>query len=127
MYNGDGFWMFPDPADPDYIYAEYQGGNVGRVNRYTHEARNIQPTPNYKEKLRWNWNTPIRSGRSRLHLRRISGRQRRPGESLHPRSAQHSADAELQGEAALELEHADQIGPIPITSTPNIRAATSAG
>jgi photosystem II stability/assembly factor-like uncharacterized protein len=59
MYNGDGFWMFPDPADPDYIYAEYQGGTVGRVNRYTHEARNIQPTPNYKEKLRWNWNTPI--------------------------------------------------------------------
>ena len=59
MYNGDGFWMFPDPADPDYIYAEYQGGNVGRVNRYTHEARNVQPTPNYKEKLRWNWNTPI--------------------------------------------------------------------
>jgi photosystem II stability/assembly factor-like uncharacterized protein len=59
MYNGDGFWIFPDPADPDYLYAEYQGGNVGRVNRYTHEARNIQPTPNYKEKLRWNWNTPI--------------------------------------------------------------------
>jgi photosystem II stability/assembly factor-like uncharacterized protein len=59
MYNGDGFWMFPDPADPDYLYAEYQGGNVGRVNRYTHEARNIQPRPNYKEKLRFNWNTPI--------------------------------------------------------------------
>ena len=59
MFNGDGFWMFPDPADPDYLYAEYQGGNIGRVNRYTHEARNIQPTPNYKEKLRWNWNTPI--------------------------------------------------------------------
>jgi photosystem II stability/assembly factor-like uncharacterized protein len=59
MYNGDGFWMFPDPSDPDYLYAEYQGGNVGRVNRKTHEARNIQPAPNYKEKLRWNWNTPI--------------------------------------------------------------------
>jgi photosystem II stability/assembly factor-like uncharacterized protein len=59
MYNGDGFWMFPDPADPDYIYAEYQGGNVARVNRHTHEARNIQPRPNYKEKLRFNWNTPI--------------------------------------------------------------------
>ena len=59
MYNGDGFWMFPDPADPDYIYAEYQGGNVARVNRYTHQARNIQPRPNYKEKLRFNWNTPI--------------------------------------------------------------------
>ena len=59
MYNGDGFWMFTDPSDRDYIYAEFQGGFVGRVNRHTHEARIIQPTPNYKEKLRYNWNTPI--------------------------------------------------------------------
>ena len=59
MYNGDGFWMFPDPADPDYIYAEYQGGTMGRINRYTHEARTIQPLAGYKEKLRLNWNSPI--------------------------------------------------------------------
>jgi photosystem II stability/assembly factor-like uncharacterized protein len=59
MYGGDGFWMFPDPADPDYLYAEAQGGFVGRVNRYTHQRRDIQPKANYKEKLRWNWNTPI--------------------------------------------------------------------
>ncbi len=59
MFNGDGFWMFQDPADPDYIYAEYQGGIIGRVNRHTHEAREIKPTPNYKEKLRFNWNAPI--------------------------------------------------------------------
>jgi photosystem II stability/assembly factor-like uncharacterized protein len=59
MYGGDGFWMFSDPADPDYLYAEAQGGNIGRVNRHTHESRDIQPKPNYKEKLRWNWNTPI--------------------------------------------------------------------
>ncbi|PYK31824.1 MAG: hypothetical protein DME57_02150, partial [Verrucomicrobia bacterium] len=59
MYNGDGFWIFPDPADKDYIYAEYQGGEIGRVNRNTHEARNIKPRPNYNEKLRYNWNTPI--------------------------------------------------------------------
>ena len=59
MYNGDGFWMFQDPSDPDYVYAEYQGGTMGRINRYTHEARTIQPTPNYKEKLRFNWNSPI--------------------------------------------------------------------
>src|SRR5437762_2944057 len=59
MFNGDGFWMFPDPADPDCIYAEYQGGEIGRVNRRTHEARNIKPRPDYKEKLRFNWNTPI--------------------------------------------------------------------
>jgi len=59
MYNGDGFWMFEDPADPNYIYAEYQGGEIGRVNRYTHQARNIKPRPNYNEKLRFNWSTPI--------------------------------------------------------------------
>jgi photosystem II stability/assembly factor-like uncharacterized protein len=60
MYNGDGFWMFVDPADPDYIYAEYQGGEIGRVNRRTHETRNIKQLPGYKEgKLRYNWNTPI--------------------------------------------------------------------
>ena len=35
---GDGFWMFPDPADPDYLYAEYQGGYIGRVNRHTHRG-----------------------------------------------------------------------------------------
>ncbi len=59
LYGGDGFWMFSDPADPDYVYAEAQGGNIGRVNRYTHGRRDIQPKANYKEKLRWNWNTPI--------------------------------------------------------------------
>src|SRR5437763_3964227 len=59
MFNGDGFFCFPDPSDPDYLYAEYQGGYIGRVNRYTHGQRDIQPKPNYKEKLRWNWNTPM--------------------------------------------------------------------
>ncbi len=60
MYGGDGFWMWADPSDPDYIYAESQGGNIGRVNRKTHEGRDIQPLPGYKEgKLRFNWNTPI--------------------------------------------------------------------
>ncbi|HET9406514.1 MAG TPA: glycosyl hydrolase [Candidatus Sulfotelmatobacter sp.] len=60
MFGGDGFWMFEDTGDPNYIYAEAQGGHVGRVNRYTHEIRDIQPLPNYGEKkLRFNWNTPI--------------------------------------------------------------------
>ncbi len=59
MYGGDGFWMFADPSNPDYLYAEAQGGNIGRVNRRTHESRDIQPRANYGEKLRWNWNTPI--------------------------------------------------------------------
>jgi photosystem II stability/assembly factor-like uncharacterized protein len=60
MFGGDGFWMFEDTSDPAYIYAEAQGGHIGRVNRYTHETRDVQPLPNYGEKkLRFNWNTPI--------------------------------------------------------------------
>jgi photosystem II stability/assembly factor-like uncharacterized protein len=60
MYGGDGFWMFVDPTDPTYIYAEAQGGEIGRVNRKTHEIRSIKPLPQYGEgKLRYNWNTPI--------------------------------------------------------------------
>ena len=60
MYGGDGFWMFADPTDSLYLYAESQGGYIGRVNRETHESRDIQPLPGYREgKLRYNWNTPI--------------------------------------------------------------------
>ena len=60
MFGGDGFWMFEDSSDPNYIYAEAQGGEIGRVNRTTHEIRGIKPLPNYGEKkLRFNWNTPI--------------------------------------------------------------------
>jgi len=60
LYGGDGFWTFVDPSDQDYIYAEAQGGYIGRVNRKTHEVRALQPLPQYKEgKLRFNWNTPI--------------------------------------------------------------------
>ena len=60
MYGGDGFWMFVDPTDPQYIYAESQGGELGRVNRKTHETRPLKPLPRYKEgKLRFNWNAPI--------------------------------------------------------------------
>jgi len=60
MFGGDGFWTWEDPSDPAYIYAEAQGGEVGRVNRYTHESRAVKPYPQYGEKkLRFNWNTPI--------------------------------------------------------------------
>ena len=60
LFNGDGFWAFPDPTDANYVYAESQGGYIGRVNRFTLEGRAIKPQPNYGEgKLRFNWNTPI--------------------------------------------------------------------
>src|SRR5438046_908725 len=60
IFGGDGFWVFPDPADANYVYAESQGGFIGRVNRFTLEGRLIKPEQNYGEgKLRFNWNTPI--------------------------------------------------------------------
>ncbi len=65
VYGGDGFWMFADPTDKDYIYAESQGGYIGRINRKTLESRGIQPLPAYKEgKLRYNWNAPIHVSKS---------------------------------------------------------------
>ena len=64
MFGGDGFWMFADPTDPNYVYAEAQGGTIGRVNMRTHEIRDIQPRLGAEElrlykKLRFNWNAPI--------------------------------------------------------------------
>ena len=56
---GDGFFMYADPTNPDYVYAETQGGEIIRVNRDTHDTRSIKPQADYKEKLRWNWNTPM--------------------------------------------------------------------
>ncbi|MBS0419813.1 MAG: sialidase [Proteobacteria bacterium] len=64
MYGGDGFWMWSDPSDNNYLYAEAQGGTIGRVNVHTHEIRDIQPKLGPEDlqkftKLRFNWNTPI--------------------------------------------------------------------
>jgi photosystem II stability/assembly factor-like uncharacterized protein len=59
LYGGDGFWTLVDLTDPDAVYAESQGGYIGRIDRRTGAARDIQPKAGYKEKLRFNWNTPI--------------------------------------------------------------------
>ncbi|MGD0694766.1 MAG: sialidase [Terriglobia bacterium] len=57
---GDGFWVLPDPSDPNYVYEDSQGGEIVRVNRKTLVGRGIKPLPNYGEgKLRFNWNAPI--------------------------------------------------------------------
>jgi photosystem II stability/assembly factor-like uncharacterized protein len=56
---GDGFWAYSDPSDPNFAYAESQGGDVDRVDRRTLAARGIKPQAGYKEKLRFNWNTPL--------------------------------------------------------------------
>ncbi|HYV44262.1 MAG TPA: hypothetical protein VFA20_05340 [Myxococcaceae bacterium] len=59
LYNSDGFWAQVDPTDPEVVYAEGQGGFIGRIDRRTQSSRDIQPKAGYQEKLRFNWNTPI--------------------------------------------------------------------
>ena len=42
---GDGFYTAQDPTDPNTIYAESQGGNIGRIDYATGERANIvKPT-----------------------------------------------------------------------------------
>ena len=50
-----------------------------------------------------------RSDRSGLRLRRVAGRLHRPRQPPHARGARHPAEGRLQGEAALQLEHADPL------------------
>ena len=71
VFGGDGFWCVPDLDNPDIIYAEYQGGHIGRINKRTFEYCDIQPKPSADkpgEKLRFNWNTPIVASPSRPHV-----------------------------------------------------------
>jgi photosystem II stability/assembly factor-like uncharacterized protein len=58
LFGGDGFWVIPDPTDPNYCYAEYQGGNMFRVNIATNTSKSIKPYElKGDDKYRWHWNT----------------------------------------------------------------------
>ncbi|MEI8133836.1 MAG: glycosyl hydrolase [bacterium] len=60
---GDGFWVQPDPNDPEIAYAESQGGEANRINLKNGKSFGIKPQASEgEEKLRWNWNSPIVTG-----------------------------------------------------------------
>jgi len=68
IYFGDGFWTQPNPLNHNIAYAEYQGGNMGRIDLTTLKSIDIQPQQSKdEEKLRWNWNTPIVTGIADKH------------------------------------------------------------
>ena len=48
---GDGFWTAQDPTDPNIVYSESQGGNMGRVNVATGERVALQK-PNWRPRYR---------------------------------------------------------------------------
>ncbi len=50
---GDGFYTLQDPTEPEIVYFESQGGNMGRINTETSESH-MFPKPAWKEAwLRW--------------------------------------------------------------------------
>lgn len=64
---GDGFWVQPDLIDEKIIYAESQGGEMYRINLRTGLSSNMKPKKQSgEEDHRWNWNTPIVTGKSGL-------------------------------------------------------------
>lgn len=60
LLGGDGFWVAPDPTDPNIVYCEYQYGNMYRHDKKTRENLNIKPQPRKgEETYKWNWDTPL--------------------------------------------------------------------
>jgi photosystem II stability/assembly factor-like uncharacterized protein len=58
---GDGFYVKPDPADPQTIYTESQDGNLQRRDLRNNEGLNIRPVPPKESDppYRFNWNSPL--------------------------------------------------------------------
>jgi len=60
LNGGDGFYVQPDPNDPDIIYANSQGNGLVRFDRRINQAVGIRPLASLFEPVyRYNWNSPI--------------------------------------------------------------------
>ena len=56
----DGHQSATEPGNPDIMYAEWQEGNLARIDRTTGEIVHIQPQPGKDEPgERFNWDAPI--------------------------------------------------------------------
>ncbi|MEO1323370.1 MAG: glycosyl hydrolase [Pseudomonadota bacterium] len=57
---GDGHQSATEPGNPDIMYAQWQQGNLARVDRTTGEFVYIKPQPKPGDAIeRWNWDAPI--------------------------------------------------------------------
>ena len=90
LNGGDGFWALVDTKDPDYVYTEYQGGNLARYRKSIRESKNVAPMQRLGDpKLRYNWNSP-------MHLGARSGRLYY-GSQFLSRSSDHGENWERLG------------------------------
>lgn len=56
----DGHQSATEPGNPDIMYAEWQEGNLARIDRTTGEIVHIQPQPGPDDPAeRYNWDAPI--------------------------------------------------------------------
>jgi len=57
---GDGHQSATEPGNPDIVYAQWQQGNLTRVDRTTGETVYVKPHAAPGEPIeRWNWDAPI--------------------------------------------------------------------
>ncbi|MFG0251342.1 MAG: WD40/YVTN/BNR-like repeat-containing protein, partial [Phycisphaerales bacterium JB038] len=57
---GDGFHVDFDPLDPNIVYAESQGGEIGRIHLDVGKSYKIMPAVREGgQRLRFNWNAPF--------------------------------------------------------------------
>ncbi len=57
---GDGFHVDFDPLDPNIVYAESQGGEIGRIHLDVGKSYSINPAAKEgQQRLRFNWNAPF--------------------------------------------------------------------
>ncbi len=71
---GDGFHTDFDPEDENIVYAEWQGGNLTRVNLKTGERRWLIPEAREGQpKHRFNWNAPFFVSQHKPHAIYLGG------------------------------------------------------
>ena len=90
---GDGFVTAQDPRDPNIIYSESQGGNMGRLNHASGERITLQK-PDWREKYR-EWMDSIAAIWPDTTVRPSNAVRARVAE-LRRRATQDSADLELR-------------------------------
>jgi photosystem II stability/assembly factor-like uncharacterized protein len=57
---GDGFWSAVDPTNANVVYAEWQGGNMSRIDLTSGKRRDLKPRPKEGTPgFRFNWNAPF--------------------------------------------------------------------
>jgi hypothetical protein len=90
---GDGFVTAQDPRDPNIIYSESQGGNMGRLNYASGERITLQK-PNWRDKYR-EWMDSIATLWPDSAVRPSNQVRQRVAE-LRRRASQDSADLDLR-------------------------------